>query len=403
MAEAGITVVGAGSGERRHLTAGAREAIADARVIVAGGRFARMASDEAETFIIGSDLERVRDFIDGRLKDEESVCVITSGDPGCFSILPFLKRSFPGRVRVVPGISSVQLLAARLELPWQDWRLVSLHGRGGVVELETPRGPTLYFCDAANSPAAIARELLGRMEDCPAVAAAGLGRADERLVEGGLADIAGSELAADALLLVRPPADGGGEAAVPGAWAPGIPDGLWLRVEGIPMSKSEARSVLMGKVQPRGRGVIWDVGAGTGCYSVECSLLEPSARVIAVDRKEEACGLVRENARRFGARVETVQGDAPSCLAGLPAPDLVIIGGNDGRLEEIFEVVTGVLRPGGRVAVTAVLERTRRAAHGLFAASGLARRAVTRVAIARGREKEWDEHNPVLIFTGDRE
>jgi precorrin-6B methylase 2 len=64
--------------------------------------------------------------------------------------------------------------------------------------------------------------------------------------------------------------------------------------------------------------------------------------------------------------------------------------------------VTGALSSGGRVAVTAVLERTRKAAHELFAHSGLEGRAATRVVIARGSKTEWDEQNPVIIFTGDR-
>ena len=100
--------------------------------------------------------------------------------------------------------------------------------------------------------------------------------------------------------------------------------------------------------------------------------------------------------------METVGGEAPGCLKALPPPDLAIIGGNDGRLDEIFTAVTGALNPGGRVMVTAVLERTRKAAHDLFADSGLADRTVTRVAVARGDRARWNEHNPVLIFSGDR-
>jgi len=187
------------------------------------------------------------------------------------------------------------------------------------------------------------------------------------------------------------------------ATAPGIPDELWIREKGVPLAKSEFRAVLLAKVQPAQRRVIWDVGAGTGSYSVECSLLAPQARVIAIDKNPVACSLVAENAARFGATVETVCALAPECFQNLPRPDLVIIGGNDGRLLEIFKKALQFINPGGRLAVTAVLKETKNAAHQAFAQSGLARRQAVRVAIARGEGHKWVENNPVILFIGDKE
>lgn len=395
--EAGrLFVVGAGSGAPGQLTPNARAAIDDCGTVVAGRQLLGLAPEGANTHAIGADLDEVRRFIASALRSGD-VCVLTSGDPGCYSILSYLEREFPDRITVVPGISSVQTLAARLRTSWQDWQLVSVHGRGAGISVRPPVRPTVFFCDRENAPSALARSLLEEMEDCPAAAGSDLGTAEEELVEGTLRDVAASRLTGNSLLLVKQPARAKRSAA------PGIPDDEWAREEGIPMSKSEVRSVLVGKAQPARRGVIWDVGSGTGSYGIECSLLAPAARVICIDKKAEAIDLVQRNAHRFGARVETVQGAAPGCLAPLAAPDLVIIGGNDGRLEEIFEAALRALRPGGRLVVTAVLERTRSAAHSLFAHSGLAGRAATRVTIARGSKTQWDEQNPVIIFIGDKE
>ena len=64
-------------------------------------------------------------------------------------------------VRVLPGLSSVQLLAAAVGRPWQSWKLVSAHGRAcdpvaecmaGVMQLSVPLmatvsvGKTWYEC-----------------------------------------------------------------------------------------------------------------------------------------------------------------------------------------------------------------------------------------------------------------
>ena len=323
---------------------------------------------------------------------------------------------------VVPGISAVQLLSAHLREPWQDWKLVSLHGRmpGSVSVPSQPREqesapmltppfaplpsrsrPTLYFCDPANTPQAIAASLPRALGACRAAVGAGLGASEETVWEGRLEEAAGRDFPGNSVLLVFPrpvfP-----QPALAAGRAPGIPDELWLRRERIPLSRSEVRAVLLAKARPGGRSVIWDSGCGTGSYGIECSLIEPAARVYSIDRNPDACGLAAENARRFGAVIETVCGEAPACYDGLPRPDLAIVGGSDGRLEAIFGAALAALVPGGRLVVTALLEETKKAAHALFAGSGLEGRAATRVAISRGKARSWDEQNPVIIFSGDK-
>lgn len=62
---------------------------------------------------------------------KEDVVVMVSGDPGFYSLLPWLKKKFPSApVEVIPGISSVQAAfcligeawqgGSWLSLPWQD-------------------------------------------------------------------------------------------------------------------------------------------------------------------------------------------------------------------------------------------------------------------------------------------
>ena len=62
---------------------------------------------------------------------DEEIALVYSGDTGFYSgasqLLPML-RAFGISCRVLPGLSSVQLLAAAVGRPWQDWTLVSAHG-----------------------------------------------------------------------------------------------------------------------------------------------------------------------------------------------------------------------------------------------------------------------------------
>ena len=64
-----------------------------------------------------------------------SVVVMVSGDPGYYSLLDALRRHFPAAcIRVIPGLSAMQLAFARLALPWHEARLLSFHGRKPAAE-----------------------------------------------------------------------------------------------------------------------------------------------------------------------------------------------------------------------------------------------------------------------------
>ena len=401
-----LHIVGAGPGTAELLTPEARHIVNSCRYFVGGSRLLELAPAEAETHVISADLDAARALIGEKLKKGD-VCVLASGDPGCFSIMPFLMDYFKDDIRVTPGISSMQLLAARLGIPWQDWALISLHGRGASIETVSLLTPTLYFCDKDSTPQDLARQLLEKMNDCAAIVGSNLGIKGENIFQGTLRETAGGTYPGNSLLLVMPARNDQKTRtqALPdiNAAAPGIADDLWLRREGIPLSKSDVRAVLLSRARPKGRRVIWDVGAGTGSYGIECSLLEPGAMVFSIDKNPQACALVSENAVRFGATVQIVNSAAPDVLADLPRPDLVIIGGNDGRLDEIFGAALEALSPGGRIVVTALLEKTKKIAHEAFAGSGLINRQATRVSIARGESQHWVEYNPVIIFTGDKD
>ena len=81
---------------------------------------------------------------------------------------------------------------------------------------------------------------------------------------------------------------------------PGIPDDLFDRLPGIPMSPRETRLLMLSYLRLKADTVLWDIGAGTGTVSVEAALLCPQSRVVAVERDEEVASLIRRNCDRFG-------------------------------------------------------------------------------------------------------
>lgn len=125
-----ISVVGVGPGDPGYLTPLAREEISQATVLVGARRVLELFSfPHQETFPITGKLAEVKGFLDD-LPPGQKVAVLVTGDPGFYSFLNYLRQHFPGSItKVIPGISSLQLAFARLQEPWHDACLLSLHGR----------------------------------------------------------------------------------------------------------------------------------------------------------------------------------------------------------------------------------------------------------------------------------
>ncbi len=138
----------------------------------------------------------------------------------------------------------------------------------------------------------------------------------------------------------------------------GIPDDQFIRGN-IPMTKQEIRILVLAKANIGAGDTVIDVGAGTGSLSVEAALLAKQGRVIAIEREAEGVELIKANAAKFAvANLAAVAGAAPAAMAGLPAADVILIGGSGGKLAEILTAANQLLKAGGRLIVTAVTVET---------------------------------------------
>src|SRR3954451_15265315 len=123
-----LTVVGIGEDGWDGLGAAARQAIADARVLVGGERHLALVADRP-------DQQRrpwPRPFDAGCVLAWRGtpVCVLASGDPMLFGAGAVLARLVPAaEMRVLPAPSASALAAARLGWPLQDVALLSVTGR----------------------------------------------------------------------------------------------------------------------------------------------------------------------------------------------------------------------------------------------------------------------------------
>jgi precorrin-6Y C5,15-methyltransferase (decarboxylating) len=276
-----IFVIGVGPGPEELLTPAAVKAIEESEVLVGGKEVLKKFKDR-EKKAVGSDLEEVMDYI--RENRSKRIGVLTSGDPGFYSLLGRILKEFPGEdVEIIPGISSLQLCFARIKETMNDATLVSLHGRSLEELLTVMESKKLVILTDSTSPAnAVAGYLLKfGAGNRSAFVGENLGRKRERITEGSLKDIADGKFSGNAVMVVI---NGGARKR----WeysTPGIPDEHFERGN-APMTKEEVRAVTLSKLRLREDFMVYDIGAGTGSISIEAGLLVRRGTVYAVDRKK---------------------------------------------------------------------------------------------------------------------
>ena len=392
-----VYLIGVGMGNPETLTVRALEAIRACPVLVGARRLLEPwgESHQCVPLITASD---IAEFI-GKTP-EGPVAVLLSGDTGFYSgaknLWPLLGNC---EVETVPGISSLTYFCAKIQTTWQDAKLVSAHGRAHNLVGEIQRNAkTFALTGGATKVEDVCRELAERgLGDVQLSVGERLSYADERIVTGTAAELAGESFADLSVLLAVNPAP------VVRPWnGSGLPDGAFLRGD-VPMTKEEVRALALSKLRLEEHHVVWDVGAGTGSVSVECALSCPAGRVYAVEKKEEALALIAENRARFGAaNLKIVAGTTPEALEALPAPDRVFLGGTSGGLEEILQAVFHK-NPAARVVCTAVTLETVGEAAKCFSRLGspdMVQLSVTRTRPA-GRYRLMDAQNPVWLFSGE--
>lgn len=295
---------------------------------------------------------------------DETVVVFTSGDPLFFGFANTIRRKLPDAVlRLYPYFNSLQLLAHRLAMPYDDMRTVSLTGRPwqeldrALMEQAAKIG---ILTDREHTPAAIA----ARMEEYgytgyTLYVGEHLGNPEkERVRRLTLREAAQATFEhPNNLIAVLTPAATGNRRYF------GIPDEEFAHLNGRArmITKAPIRLLSLQALELNRRKVFWDIGFCTGSVSIEARLQFPHLAVTAFEIRPGGRELMETNARRFGAPgITAIIGDFLTAdLNPLPRPDAVFIGGHGGRLKEMLQRVKDVLMPGGSIVFNSVTTESR--------------------------------------------
>ncbi|MBM7623609.1 precorrin-6y C5,15-methyltransferase (decarboxylating) subunit CbiE [Sporohalobacter salinus] len=188
-----IYILGIGPGSKEYLLPITERLAAKADVLIGGKRALKLFSQlDKEEIVIKADLGRILSYIQDNYQTKQ-IAVLVSGDPGLYSMLNYLSKYFSkDKLKVVPGVSSLQLGFAKAKLVWQDAEITSLHGRDRselltLIEQEKKVG---FFTDHKFPPDEIAQYLLDNgIQDRQAFVGECLTYEDERIIDGSLEEI----------------------------------------------------------------------------------------------------------------------------------------------------------------------------------------------------------------------
>ena len=359
-----LQIIGLGVHLGDNLTREARAALEQAEIIIGGERcLVAFPELQAKTYPYPSPMEGLWPLLQEHAG--KRIALLASGDPLFYGIGAILIRRLGGNnLEFHPNVSSVQAAFARIKRPWQQARVISLHGRPLQSLRAVLKVNRLYalLTDRASHPVAVAGllEAVGFGDSILWIAEA-LGALEERISRFQAAELAHTRADFSPLNVVIVETRG------PGGLLPefpGIPDEHFV-TDGEPgkgmLSKREVRLNILSLLAPRAGEIGWDVGAGCGGVAVEWTRWNPEGTVYAVECHEQRLHCLEANRERFGvlSNLHIIAGHAPEALAELPDPDVVFIGGSQGRLDDLLEAGWRRLPPGGRLVASAVTEDSR--------------------------------------------
>lgn len=376
-----IHVVGIGLDGLVGVSETVRQLVKQAKLLVGSSRhLGYFPQSQSKRLLLGDLAETIAEIKRQLSEGTDAIVILVSGDPLFFGLGRLLLAELPPEeLTFHPHLSSIQLAFNRLKIPWQDARIISIHGRSIdelISALQQGVEKIAVLTDATNTPDAIANliQSLSLPSQYKLWVCENLGGDNERIVETSNLTSANLETLHSEMLnsetlnltslreqkfaplnvVVLLRQNKHKELNLKNLPKLGIPDDCFVCFSDRPglMTKREVRVLVLGELALHPGQIIWDIGAGTGSVSIEIARLFPTSQIYAIEKTAAGVSLIHKNCDRFEVEnITVVPGKAPDVLLDLPKCDRVFIGGSGGHLTENLDVCTKNLNPGGLIVL----------------------------------------------------
>ena len=209
-----IYIIGIGPGSSEYLTKKAIDTVKASDYTVGSTRAIELFDDVQNTIAFN-----VKELVDTLkqgvqlAQDGNVVSILSTGDPGFSGVLNTVLRlsdeiGFPKEeIEVIPGISSLQLAAAKCHIQWDNANVMTFHGRENIEDiLPVINNGKITIALPSRKVKDMARFLLDNGVDAgrEVVVCERLSYPDEKIVASTLEDIAQSEFTYMCIIVIYP-------------------------------------------------------------------------------------------------------------------------------------------------------------------------------------------------------
>jgi len=393
-----VYIVGIGPGSKEYILPQAIKVLESSDEIIGFGRAINSLDFIDSKKVKVNKISEVIEYLDAN--KHKNIAVSASGDPLFYGITNYLKSNYDGEINIVPGITSFQYLAAKLNKPWQNAFLGSLHGREqsfikGVLE----NNLSIWLTDNKNSPEVLAKTLLENGLNPYIYVGENLSYEDERIESGTAEDIRNKEFKGLSIMIVERE-----EVNIKDKELHFIKDDELIRGN-CPMTKEEIRILSIAKLNLREDSYVLDVGAGTGSISVQAAKFCPLGKVVAIEKDEDAVDTIKKNVTKFKLNnLELIEGEAMEVINNINYSfDSIFIGGSGGNIEDIIKEYGKKLMPGGKLILNFITINNLYKAMDALKKLGY-KVSCTQVSISKTKGESYMlfGNNPIFIIEGEK-
>jgi len=137
-----LFIVGIGPGSKDYLTEKAKDTVKNADITIGSWRAINVFDEIGE--VIGLNVKDLQEKLEKAVDlaiNGKKVCVLSTGDPGFSGVLKTIKKIAENKnfnqenIEVIPGISSLQLAAAKSRISWEKANIMTFHGRENISDI----------------------------------------------------------------------------------------------------------------------------------------------------------------------------------------------------------------------------------------------------------------------------
>ncbi|WMJ22042.1 precorrin-6y C5,15-methyltransferase (decarboxylating) subunit CbiE [Paludicola sp. MB14-C6] len=264
----------------------------------------------------------------------KKIAILASGDIGFYSISSMLKEALSDfELEFISGTSSLQYLTAKMQIPYDNVKTVSVHGRErSVIPFVCYNERVFVLTGGKYKAHDVINELINAgLGNVFVTLGENLSDSNERIISDkacNLKDIMFDNLCV--MLIENLNYHNANQV---------LRDSDFVRAK-VPMTKEEIRNLSLSKLAINKSDIVYDIGAGTGSVSIAMAYKACEGFVYAIEKEQDAVELIGVNKAKLGAfNLIEKNAKAPEGIDELPTPNKVFIGGSSGNLDQIFDSV----------------------------------------------------------------